>query len=79
MKEKLLPALGAGLWIAGLILAITGLNIRSDAGQWMSVTGNIAFLAGLGLEGVWWLRRRKDRQEQGREEAQKETQDNQDR
>ena len=40
MNEKLLPVLGAGLWILGLILSIVGLNIHSATGTWISVIGN---------------------------------------
>ena len=58
-KEKLLTALGAGFWILGLVLSIVGMNISSDAGSWMSVTGNILFLVGLGLEGICFYRRHK--------------------
>ena len=58
MRGKLLPALAAGFWIAGLVLGIVGLNIHSDAGSWLSVTGNILFFLGLALEGVFWVRRR---------------------
>ncbi len=61
--KKRLAALGAGLWILGLILSIVGLNISGAAGQWMTVTGSIAFLAGLGLEGIWWFRGRRDQEE----------------
>ena len=59
MSGKLLPVLGASLWILGLILFVVGLNIHTPAGSWMSIAGNIAFLVGLGLEAVWYLRRRK--------------------
>ncbi len=60
MKGKMLPALGAGFWILGLILFLVGLNIHTDAGSWLTVIGSIAFLLGLGLEGVIWFRRRRD-------------------
>ena len=59
MNGKLLPALGAGLWILGLVMSIVGLNIRTPRGTWISVIGNITFLVGLGLEGVWWLKKKK--------------------
>lgn len=65
MSGKLLPALGASLWILGLVMSIVGLNIHTPTGSWISVVGNIAFLVGLGLEGVWWVRRRKDAKEKG--------------
>ena len=60
MNGKLLPILGAGLWILGLILSIVGLNIHSDTGTWLSVIGNILFLVGLGIEGYIWFRRKRD-------------------
>ena len=63
MNQKLLPILGASLWILGLILSIVGLNIHTDTGTWFSVAGNILFLVGLGLEGILWLRRKKDASE----------------
>ncbi len=59
MNGKLLPALGAGLWILGLVMSIVGLNIHTPTGTWISVIGNITFLVGLGLEGVWWLKKKK--------------------
>ncbi len=59
MNRRLLPALGAGLWILGLILSIIGLNLHTPTGRWISIVGNITFLVGLGLEGVWWLKREK--------------------
>ena len=62
-KENVLPAMGAALWILGLILAIVGLNIRSDAGRGLAVAGNILFLVGLGIEGVVWVRKKKTEDE----------------
>ncbi len=61
MNGKLLPALGAGFWILGLTLSILGLNISAPTGSWLSVIGNILFLAGLCLEGIWWFRRRREK------------------
>ena len=63
LTSKPLPELGAGLWILGLILFLIGLNIHTPTGQWMAIIGNIAFLAGLGLEGVVWFRKRKEKEE----------------
>lgn len=60
MKGNKLPLIGASLWILGLALFLIGLNIRSDAGSWMSVIGNICFFLGLGMEGAVWMKRRKD-------------------
>ena len=61
MKGKLLPALGAGCWILGLILFLVGLNLHTDTGSWLTVLGSIAFLLGLGLEGVIWFSRRRNK------------------
>ena len=61
--EKRLAALGAGFWILGLVLFVLGLNIPGTAGQWMTVIGSIAFLTGLGLEGIWWFRGRREQEE----------------
>ena len=60
MKGKKLPVIGASLWILGLALFLIGLNIKSDAGSWMSVIGNICFFLGLGIEGVVWMKKKKD-------------------
>ena len=64
MKEKLLPALGAGLWILGLVLSIVGLNIHTPTGSWISVVGNVTFLVGLGLEVIWYYQRWKNKKEE---------------
>ena len=48
------------LWIVGLAITIVGLNLEGDAGTWMSVCGNIAFLVGLGLQGVLWLKKQRE-------------------
>jgi len=64
MQGKLLPLLGASLWILGLILFLLGLNLFAPAGPWMTVIGQISFLLGLGLEAVYYLRRRKSRQQE---------------
>ena len=47
------------LWIAGVAAVIIGLNLEGNARTWVSVCGNIAFLVGLGLQGVLWLRKQK--------------------
>ena len=60
MKGKKLPLIGAILWILGLALFLIGLNVRSNAGSWMSVIGNICFFLGLGIEGVVWMKNRKE-------------------
>ena len=58
MDRKITIAAGV-LWITGLAAAIIGLNLEGSTGTWLTVCGNIAFLLGLGLEGVLWARKRK--------------------
>ena len=60
MKGRMIPVLGASFWILGLVLFIVGLNISEPAGSWFTVSGSVLFLAGLALEGVYWLKRDKD-------------------
>ena len=48
---KKVTAAGCAMWIIGLIVFITGLNLTGSTKEWMTVTGSIAFLAGLGMEG----------------------------
>ena len=57
---KKLTAAGCTMWIAGLILFITGLNLTGKTKEWMTVIGSIAFLAGLGMLGIVWAKRKKD-------------------
>ena len=38
-KRLVLP--GGILWIAGLVLSVVGMNIRSDTGKLLAVIGNI--------------------------------------
>ena len=52
--EKTLKILASTFWILGLTATIVGLNIKTDAGQWISTIGNITFLVGLALQGVVW-------------------------
>ena len=56
--DRKLSLVGAVLWILGVAATIVGLNIKGDAGTWLMVGGNIAFLLGLALQGVLWARRR---------------------
>ncbi len=60
---KKLTAAGCVLWIIGLILFITGLNLTDAAKDWLTVAGSIAFLAGLGMLGIVWAKKKKDEQE----------------
>ena len=50
--------LGCVLWIAGLAAFITGLNLTGEAKTWLTVGGNIVFLAGLAVIGFLRLRDR---------------------
>ena len=52
--EKTLKILASVFWIVGLTATIVGLNIKTDAGRWISTAGNITFLVGLALQGVVW-------------------------
>ena len=61
--EKKLTVIGCVLWIAGLIVAIVGLNLAGGAKTWVSVTGNIVFLVGLGITGAVWLKKKKSEKE----------------
>ena len=60
---KKLTAAGCVLWIIGLILFITGLNLTGAAKDWLTVAGSIAFLAGLGTLGIVWAKKKKNEQE----------------
>ena len=55
-KKLMLP--GGILWIAGLILAIAGMNVSGDAGKWLQIIGNGAFLIGLAVVGIAWFRKK---------------------
>ena len=63
-KRLVLP--GGILWIAGLVISIVGMNIKTDTGSLIAIIGNILFLAGLGIVGAAWLMARK--KEEKREE-----------
>ena len=57
-KRLLLP--GCILWVVGLAASIVGINLEGNAGQWISVIGNILFFIGLGIVGAAWLMARKN-------------------
>ena len=63
MRRKATAA-GCILWIIGLGMTIAGLNLDGDPGRWISVTGNILFLIGLGITGAVWLSGRKKEDEE---------------
>ena len=56
-------AAGCLLWIIGLAVFIIGLNLTGSAREWMTVIGSIAFLAGLGIVGAFWLKNRNNQQD----------------
>ena len=60
---KKLTIAGCILWLAGLCVFITGLNLTGATKGWMTVTGSIVFLIGLGITGAVRLRRKKEEQE----------------
>ena len=73
--EKTLKVLASVFWIVGLTATIVGLNIKTDAGQWISTAGNFTFLVGLALQGVVWaLASRKEKSSAGAEPKSEENQ-----
>ena len=50
---------GCSLWIAGLAVFIIGLNLDGNVKEWMTITGSIVFLAGLGISGAVWMKHKK--------------------
>ena len=57
--KKAVTVIGCILWILGIVFSIIGMNVRTDAGQWMGIAGNIAFFIGLGITGTVWLMNKK--------------------
>ena len=62
-KGKNWTIAGCGLWIIGLAVFIIGLNLSGNIRGWMTTLGSIAFLAGLGITGALWMKRKKDEDE----------------
>ena len=58
MNRKM-TVIAAVLWLAGLAAFIIGLNIKTEAGKWLTVAGEILFFVGLALEGVLYVQKRK--------------------
>lgn len=54
---------GCLLWIIGLAASIIGMNLQGDSGKWVSISGNIVFLIGLGITGAIWFKKKKDESE----------------
>ena len=61
--NRIWPLAGCTLWIAGLAVFITGLNLSGAARDWLTIAGSIAFLAGLGITGAVWLKKEKENKE----------------
>ena len=57
-KKRIL--FGAACWLLGLAAFIVGLNVSGNAGRWLTVVGQILFLLGLLLEGVFWFRKKRE-------------------
>ena len=53
-----LTAAGCVLWITGLGVFIVGLNMTGNTKEWMTIGGSVAFLAGLGMTGVVWMKKK---------------------
>ena len=65
---KKITVTGCVLWIAGLAASIAGLNLTGDTGKWLSICGNIVFLAGLGITGAVWFKKKKTEENSKAEE-----------
>ena len=57
---KKMTIIGCILWIAGIAAFIIGLNLSGSTKDWMTVTGSIVFLAGLGITGAVWLKKKNE-------------------
>ena len=60
---------GCVLWIIGLAVFITGMNMTGNTKEWMTVAGSIAFLAGLGISGAVWMKTKRDAEEADEKKA----------
>ena len=60
---------GCGLWIIGLAVFIIGLNLSGNTKEWLTVAGSILFLAGLGITGAHWKKKKKETAEQDKKKA----------
>ena len=60
---------GCGLWIIGLAVFLTGINLTGKTKDWMSVIGSIVFLAGLGITGAVRMKAARDTQETDEKKA----------
>jgi len=57
---KKITIIGCILWIAGIAAFIIGLNLSGSTKDWMTVAGSIVFLAGLGITGAVWLKKKNE-------------------
>ena len=57
---KKMTIIGCILWIAGIAAFIIGLNLSGGTKDWMTVAGSIVFLAGLGITGAVWLKKKNE-------------------
>jgi Mg2+ and Co2+ transporter CorA len=60
--QKKLTVIGCTMWIIGLAASIIGMNLTGAAKSWVSITGNVVFLIGLGITGFVWLKKREENQ-----------------
>ena len=58
--QKIWTATGCGLWIIGIAVFIIGLNMSGNTGSWMTLSGSIAFLIGMGITGAVRMKRKRD-------------------
>ena len=58
IRMKKLTIAGGALWIIGLAVFIIGLNMTRNTKEWMTIGGSAAFLAGLGMTGVVWMKKK---------------------
>ena len=73
--NRRLTVIAAVLWLAGLAAFIIGLNVKTDAGKWLTVAGQVAFLSGLGMEGVLYVQKHKNDSQKSPEKEKPETTD----
>ena len=51
---------GCALWIVGLVVFITGLNLAGNVKEWMTMIGSIVFFSGLGITGAIRMKTKKE-------------------
>lgn len=62
--RKTIAIIALVLWVAGLILTLTGINLVKPTGSWMTVAGSVSLVLGLALVGVLWFGKRTEEKEQ---------------